>query len=202
MKKKKPAVRFCRGTEQGCHASLPVTGWGPQAERPPWGHQEGPWGALALVQGQSRAENRFSRVSVKGFRVCPVESHWRILGRRVTCSGWVLEARSSASIAAKVLGWVDLSMETSLEAVGIRQVGDGESGRAVAAGREGWYVRMTSGDEPQRGQQCGGGGLGSYLNTGCEHPKTREPWIVPLSWRMNSELMDCSLPGSCVHGIL
>ena len=150
-KKKKPAVRFCRGTEQGCHASLPVTGWGPQAERPPWGQQEGPRGPLALVRGQDGEENWLSRVSVKGFRVCPVESHWRILSRRVTCLGWVLEARSSASIAANVLGWVDLSMETSLEAVGIRQVGDGESGRAVAAGREGWYVRMTSGDEPQQG---------------------------------------------------
>ena len=144
-------MRFCRGTEQGCHASLPVTGWGPQAERPPWGQQEGPRGPLALVRGQDGEENWLSRVSVKGFRVCPVESHWRILSRRVTCLGWVLEARSSASIAANVLGWVDLSMETSLEAVGICQVGDRESGRAVAAGREGWYVRMTSGDEPQQG---------------------------------------------------
>ena len=139
-------MRFCRGTEQGCHASSPpVTGWGSQAERPPWGQQEGPRGLLALVQGQDRAENRFSRVSVKDFRVCPVESHWRILGRRVTCPGWVLEARSAASIAANALGWVDLSTETSLEAVEIRQVGDGESGRVVAAGREGWYARMTSG---------------------------------------------------------
>ena len=42
-------------------------------------------------------------------------------------------------------------MEVSLEAVRIRQVGDGEPGRVVAAGREGWYIKMTSGDEPQQG---------------------------------------------------
>ena len=182
MMQKNLTLGSLKGQSRGVMGGLPVTGPGSPSRKTPQALQEGPQGPPALVWNWHTGRNsvlKGFRCHEKDFRICPVASHWRILGRRITCSGWVLES-SFFPLALQQMSWGgwNLSVETSLEAMGIHiQTGDSRKKRVGG-------FRITGGDESQPGCQPWGRGPCSRHRVGwisipissCEHPKPQRHW--------------------------